>query len=287
MKKNNLIIGIDAGGTKVRGVLMAGKKILKRAEKLHGVPNPTKKIFLESLFFVLNALFSPKLKRVGIGLPGVITKNRVVGAGNVKILSRLDIKKLIEKKYKIKVLLDNDVKTALRAEATLLPKYSSIFMLTLGTGIGAAWWQNKQIMKGSFGTAYELGQMIIDKKQKHFLELEDFCARKFFKTKGFTPLVSEQRAYLGSQTHKRLWKELGESLGIALANITNLIEPEIIIIGGGLNHAWPLFIPYTKKTFKKLVLSPIAARKTKIIKAKFDKWSGAIGAALLAKKPRP
>jgi len=283
MKNIVYTIGIDAGGTKIRGVLMAGNKILKRAEKLHGTPYPTRKIFLDSLFCVIDSLYSPKTKTIGIGLPGIVTGNKIVGAGNVHILSKLNIKKLIQKKYKAKVVLDNDVKTALRAEARLMPQYASIFMLTLGTGIGGAWWHNRQIMKGSFGTAYELGQMVVDKNKKHFFELEDFCARKFFKTRGFPPLVSERKARTGSARHKALWRGYGENLGIALANVTNLIEPEVIVIGGGLNHAWPLFMPQTKKTFKKLVLSPLAGQKTKIIKTKLGKWSGAVGAGILAR----
>jgi len=313
MNARKLIIGIDAGGTKIRGVLMSADKIIKRAEMFHGVSRVTKVIFLRTLYAVLDALYVrprtvqlsgagarvEKVAAIGIGLPGIIAHNRVVGAGNVKVLTTLNIQKLARDKYHTNVVLDNDVKVALRAEAEAFnvkpksrgikqrgtkqfSKYKSIFMLTLGTGIGAAWWRNGEVMRGSFGTAYEFGQMVLDKKKNHFLKLEDFCARKFFKTKGITPLVSEQKARAGSTYHKKLWREFGNNLGIALANVINLIEPECIIIGGGIAHAWPLFAPAMKRTAKKFTLSKPARKKTKFTQAKLGKWSGAIGAALLA-----
>ena len=282
LAKPNLVIGIDAGGTKIRGVLLKNNQILKKAEAFHGVKTLSRKVFLNSLFTILNSLYAPGVRRIGIGLPGVIQNNRVLNAGNVKILSQLDVKKLLEQKYRVKVALDNDVKVALRAEAQRYKKHRSLFMLTLGTGIGGAWLYKGEMMRGGFGTAYELGQMIIDKKAGRFMGLEDFCARKFFGKKGIKPLDSENKARAGNKFHQKLWYEFGENLGLALANIINLIEPEIIIIGGGLSHAWPLFIKQTKKTISKLVLSHAAVRKTKVVKAKSIKWVGALGAALLA-----
>ncbi len=282
--KRNLVIGIDAGGTKIRGVLMRGTTVLQKAEAFHGVRKVTKPIFLKTLYLILDTLYSPAIARVGIGLPGVIRNNRVIGANNVKILTQIDVKKLVEKKYHVKVVLDNDVKVALRQEAQRYKKYKSVFMLTLGTGIGGAWSYKGEIMKGGFGTAYELGKMVVDKRAGRFLELEDFCARKFFGKRGFVPLESENKARAGNKFHKQLWQEFGENLGAALANIINLIEPEVIVIGGGLAHAWPLFIPAAHKTIKKLVLSKVAAHKTKIVRAKNIKWVGSLGAARLAQQ---
>lgn len=279
---HNLVIGIDAGGTKIRGVLMQGAKILKRSEVYHHMLRLTEKKFLESLYATLDALYRPGISRIGIGLPGTITDNRVVGAGNVKILSRIDVKKIVEKKYKTRVLLDNDVKVALRAELPHYKRNASVFMMTLGTGIGGAWALNHAIMRGGFGTAYEIGHMITDKTPKHLYELEDFCARKFFKHQHFDPYASEMKARAGNMAHKKLWRQFGENLGIALANIVNFIEPEVIIIGGGMSHAWPLYIATARKTMKRLILSKTARSRVRIVKTKSHKWIGALGAAMMA-----
>jgi len=74
--------------------------------------------------------------------------------------------------------------------------------------------------------------------------------------------------------------EIGEILGIAFANIANLIDPEAIIIGGGVVGASDLFLSEIKKLMKKYIMSQ-DAKSIKIIKSKLGKNAGAIGAALL------
>ncbi len=80
---------------------------------------------------------------------------------------------------------------------------------------------------------------------------------------------------------KALWKEYGENLGIALAGYVNVLEPEVIVIGGGIAKAWNLFAPQMKKTARSLMVSPLARKQTKILQAGFGTDAGAIGAALL------
>jgi glucokinase len=285
MAKISYVIGIDSGGTKIRGVLMQKNKIIKRAEALHESYLPSAKQFLKTLFSVIDQLYTAKVKTIGVGIPGVISKNqKIIGEGMVKQLAKINDGKIVAKKYGVKVVLGNDVKTALLAETQKNKEYKSIFMLTLGTGIGAGWFLNSQIMAGSFDSAYELGQMVIDKQTNRVIEKES-CGAEFFRSRGYDPIASEDRARAGNVFHKKLWEEFGVNLGIVLANVINLIEPEQIIIGGGLIHAWDLFMPSTKKSIKQYVLSPLARSKTKISKAKLGKWSGALGAAMLAKQP--
>lgn len=281
---NHLVIGIDAGGTKVRGVLMSGKKILKKSEKLHDAAIVTKEVFLNTLLKVIDEVWDKKTKRIGLGLPGPVENNRVRPGGRVKSLNQINFEKLLEKKYKTDVVLDNDVKTALRFEVLQYKKFNSIFMITLGTGIGGAWWLNNKIMRGSFSSGYEVGQMVFDKNNPEAFEVK-LSGRGFFRNLKTLPIESENAARRGNLYHKKLWREFGRNLGLTLANLVNLIEPELIVLGGGIVHAWPLFAPDARKTIKQLVLSPQARKKTKIVKAVDDRWAGAIGAAMMAQKP--
>jgi predicted NBD/HSP70 family sugar kinase len=118
--------------------------------------------------------------------------------------------------------------------------------------------------------------MILD--NKNFLNVEQFCSEKFFKNKKIDPLQSEILARGKDKNHQKLWQEFGKNLGIIIGNLGNLLEPELFLIGGGLSHAWPLFISNTKKTAKDLILSPYAKKNLKIIKQKNIKFAGAIGA---------
>ena len=284
-RKSALVIGIDAGGTKVRGVLMLGKKILKKSEKLHDAAIITKEVFLNTLLKVLDEIWDKKTKRIGLGLPGPVENNKVRPGGRVKSLSQIDFKKLLEKKYKTDVVLDNDVKMTLKFEVQKFKRFSSIFMITLGTGIGGAWYLNNKIMKGSFSSGYEVGQMVFDKNNPETFETK-LSGRGFFKNLKTLPIESEHAARNGNAYHKKLWREFGRNLGLALANLINLIEPELIVVGGGIVHAWPLFIQDTKKTVQKFVLSPQARKNTKITKAVDDRWAGAIGAAMMAQSQK-
>ncbi|KKR32546.1 MAG: Transcriptional repressor of the xylose operon, partial [Candidatus Falkowbacteria bacterium GW2011_GWF2_39_8] len=76
------------------------------------------------------------------------------------------------------------------------------------------------------------------------------------------------------------FNELGTILGIRFANIANLIDPEIIIVGGGATRSSDLFLPRAKKIFKQTVVNP-KAKEIKIVTGKLGELSGAIGAALL------
>ncbi|OGY39625.1 MAG: hypothetical protein A2418_02030 [Candidatus Brennerbacteria bacterium RIFOXYC1_FULL_41_11] len=278
-----LTIGIDAGGTKIRGVLMKNGEVLKKSEKLHDAQIITKEVFLSSLSSVIDEIWDKQTSKIGLGLPGPIENGRVQDGGRVKSLDEVDFEKIIEKKYKIKPIIANDAKVALRFEAKKYNKINSIFMITLGTGVGGGWFFNGKIMTGSFGSAYEVGQTIFNPNNPETFETK-LSGRGFFRNLKTLPIESENAARAGSSYHKKIWQEFGTNLGLIIANISNLIEPELIILGGGIVHAWPLFIKTTKEIAKKHILSPTAKKKLLIAKAVDDRWAGAIGAAILAQE---
>lgn len=280
-----LIIGIDAGGTKIRGVLMKDRKILKKSEKLHDAAIVTKEVFLNTLFSVIDEIWDKKVSLINLGLPGPIENNKVQDGGRVKSLDEVDFEKTILKKYKIKPGIFNDAKAALRFEIEKYKKSNSVFMITLGTGIGGGWFLGGKIMSGSFSSAYEAGQMVFNPNNPETFETK-LSGRGFFKNLKTLPIESENAARAGSNYHKKIWLEFGHNLGLLIANLMNLIEPELIILGGGIVHAWPLFIKTTKETAQKYTLSQEARKKLQIVKAIDDRWAGAIGAALLVSESR-
>lgn len=274
-KKSQLVIGLDVGGTKIRGVLMSEDKILKKAEQKYS-SKPNTKIFQETLFEVLDSLYQKEVKKIGIGVAGTVANNQVIAAGNLKVSIGFDFKKVIKNKYQAEVFLINDVEASLLFELKNLKNISSIFMLTLGTGVGGAYYTDNKINHGFFDSAYEAGMMILD--NKNLLNVEQFCSEKFFKNKKIDPLESEILARSKDKEHQKLWQEFGKNLGVLIGNLSNLLEPELFLIGGGLSHAWPLFISDTKKIAKNLILSPYAKKNLKIIKQQNIKFAGAIGA---------
>jgi glucokinase len=113
-------------------------------------------------------------------------------------------------------------------------------------------------------------------------EAEDFASAKFFKKFGKSPDELRKLAETGDQTAKQAFEEFGKNLGTIIANLVNLIDPEEIVLGGGITGAYNFFIEETKKTAAELIVNP-NSKNIEIKKAALGNSAGAIGAAILAK----
>lgn len=285
-----LVLGIDIGGTKIRGVIFDDKKVRKLEERLYEKKPPNKKVFLKTLFGVIDALIEEPRKNyfsgIGIGTAGIVAEDKIFPGTNLKVVGQINLAELLKRKYGLSSRIDNDVKTAALAEYRFGAGRGAklMFMLTLGTGVGGAYIKDGILQRGSFDSAYEAGFIIIDaeraRKGKRG-DFEWFCSEKFFKSRNLNPNAAREKGMAGDKKLRAFWKGYGEYLGIGIASIINLIEPEMIVVGGGISDAWPLFAATMRKTAKRLIVSPRARLKTKIVRAKLGKNAGAIGAALL------
>ncbi len=279
---NKCSIGIDIGGTNMRAILFKDNKIL--FDYNLATPQNDK----ESFLIMFKALIEPLLEKanqerlevkgIGVGIAGIYNFNqdKIIFSPNIKIIEGLSLKEEIKKLFNLnKIILDNDTNCFLLAESKLgaVRDYNNVLGITIGTGIGGSWLLNKKIYQGIHGTAMELGHIIADSNDLITLE------QSFQKLTKNNPKLLSEKAKYGDKLAESLFKELGKILGIALANIINLIDPQIIVIGGGVIESSNLFMSEVEKYKTQFTISPLA-KKTKIIKAKL-KNSGAIGAALL------
>ncbi|MFH1523082.1 MAG: ROK family protein [Patescibacteria group bacterium] len=275
-------IGIDIGGTNMKAVLFDGQDVI--ADYSLATPKDS----LNHFFIMIKALSEPlidkakkdkmKIKGIGLGIAGVhdYKEEKILKSPNIPLLDGVKLKEQLENKTKLPIKMDNDTNCFLRAEVRLgeAKKYKNIFGLIIGTGIGGAWWINDDIYLGSHGGAGEPGRMITNYTEP--IDLEEVYQKL---TQG-NPAHLAQEAYKGDELAQKSYKEIGNYLGIALANIVNLIDPEAIIIGGGVIESSDLFMSEMKKTMKNYIMSS-EAKKVKILKSKLGVQTGAIGAALL------
>jgi len=285
-------IGIDIGGTKISFVLIKKNKLLKKRK----IPTPkTKKEIIKELEKNIKEISSgisqKEILGIGIAIAGVLNLKRdlILNPINLQVLKNCPLKKIIEKKFGVKTEVDNDVNCFTLAEAVLGAGKGKkiVFGITLGTGVGGGLVINKKIYRGGWGGAGEIGHMTINFKGPKCVCgnrgcLEEYCSEKFIKRKtGLTPQELRKKAAKGNKKAIKVFQELGEFLGIGLANIANLLSPEVIIIGGGISKAGNLIFNPARKKMKEYILSPMVKKNVKIKKAKFGDFSGAIGAALL------
>ncbi|MCK4860173.1 MAG: ROK family protein, partial [Candidatus Omnitrophica bacterium] len=168
----------------------------------------------------------------------------------------------------------------------------NIIGLTLGTGLGGCLILKGKLFYGSQGSAGEIGHMIIKKGGWKCSCGNNGCLEAYVSTKGTMRVAKEigckgtipteimNLAKKGDKKAIRVYQIIGEYLGIGLANLVNMLNPDIIIIGGGIANAGKFIFNPARKTMKENVLSPLA-KNTKVVKAKLGEDAGAIGAALL------
>lgn len=282
-KNKHYVIGIDIGGTKMSAVLFDGKKVV--ADYQLATPKET----LDHFLVMLNALIEPleektrenktKINGIGLGIAGVIDyeKNIMLNSPNIPIINNINLVEKIEERIELPIKMDNDANCFIRAESLLGAGkgHDNNFGFIIGTGIGGGWWLNGEVYRGAHGGAGEPGEMIIDYQEEVGLE------EAYHKLTQSNPAQLAEEAYRGDVLAEKAFEEVGQYFGIALANIVNLINPEVFIIGGGVIESSDLFLAKAKKVMLKHIDSSEAAKKVKVVKGKLGSNAGAIGAAML------
>ncbi len=288
-------IGIDVGATKIIFGLLRNRKVIKKIKI--ATPKTRKKFIAEikeKIKYLTNFQSKgdqskiEKINKIGLGIPGILNykKGLILKCPNLGYLNNFSIVKVLENKLGAKVFIENDANCFALAEATLgVGKNNDIvFGITLGSGVGSGLiiksLRKSKIYSGSFGGAGEIGHTII--KVKNTVETEELCSEKFFQNKGLNSLKEALMAKEGNKKSLEIYQEFGKNLGIILANIINTLDPEIIIIGGGISNAWKYFLPETKKEARNKIFSPLSKKYTKIKISKLKETAGVIGAGLIA-----
>ena len=283
MNSKKCQIGIDIGGTKMCAVLFDGEKVL--LDYVLATPKDT----LDHFMVMMIALIEPLLEKakelkcevegVGLGLAGVIDykEGRMLNSPNIPLINGVKVGEELKKRIGLPVRIDNDGNCFVRSVAKIgiAKKYNNVYGLIIGTGIGGGWFLNGEIYRAPFGGSGEPGEMIID--FSNGMKLEE----AYHKLTQNNPGNLAEEAYRGDILAEKTFEELGEFLGIAVANIINLIAPEVIVLGGGAMESSNLFLSTAKKTMRAHIASSEVRKNIKLLKSKIGKKAGAIGAALM------
>jgi glucokinase len=203
-------------------------------------------------------------------------------------------------------VIDNDANAAALGAYFLDAgqKAKNLICVTLGTGVGGGIILDGKIYRGATGTAGEIGHIHYDangplcKCGSHgCIEVYAGAPRmieqgKKIKSKilnkltggnmkNLTPKILQEAALLGDKAAQDLWKETGTKLGVIFADLINILNPEMIIISGGISKANRLLTDPIKRTVMERAFKT-PARACEIVVSKFTSRLGVVGAALLA-----
>ncbi len=278
-------LGFDIGGSSIKAVAAENKKII--ASKIEVLPKSFQG-FLKVAKEMKNALekeLKKKAEGAGFSFPGPIDKKRekIIACPNIPYLANKSILKILKKELQISsIKIEHDIHCFLLAEREfgVSKKYQNVFYLAIGTGLGGAFSIDGKIVRGFHGSAGEFGQMIFNLERKE--TLEDICSGKYIVKKlGIDVSTAITEAEKGNGKVQKVFSELGYNLGVGVAGVINILDPEVVFISGGISTARKFFDLEMRRAIQTFVVSK-KAKKTKIIFSKLGRFGGAMGAGLMA-----
>jgi glucokinase len=307
----NSILGVDIGGTKVAvGLVDRDGRILaqgRRPMAAYGTADAA----LQAVIEAIDSLLSSEVQSIGICAPGPLDPKTgvVLNPPNLTAWRNFPLAEKIRDKYHLPVKLDNDGNAAALAEARwgAARGYRYVFYATIGTGIGTGIVLDSRIYHGKTGSAAEGGHVSIDYHgpvcncgKRGCIEIlaagPAIGARARAKlsagsqsamldlAKGNVASVTSEMvgaAYVtGDATAREVLQETSELLTVWLGNIVDLLDPDIIVFGGGVAAMLTPFFDDIKKQLPKWCVNPHAS-EIPLVRAHYGADAGIAGGAAL------
>jgi glucokinase len=237
---NKQTIGIDLGGTHIRGGLVTENDLSSIVSHRINSGGSVEEV-LQQLFALIDQLTNPLVTAIGIGVPGLIDTEQgiVYDVVNIPSWKQVPLKQLMEDRYQLPILINNDANCFVLGEFYFGKGrgYDSMIGLTIGTGLGSGIIINKKLHTGKNGGAGEFG--MIDYLDKYY---EYYASGQFFQNVYQTDgEIVFKKAKEGDEMAIKMYEEMGTHLGNAVKTILYALDVELIILGGSVRHAYPYF----------------------------------------------
>lgn len=307
MDQSNLW-GIDLGGTKIEGVILKSAddpEILFRkripTEAGQGYDHIVGQIVKLVTMMIAEAGYSPA--RIGIGTPGALDPQLgVMKNCNTTSLNGQPLKKDLENKLGMKVEMANDANCFALAEARLgvvkekFPDAQVVFGVIMGTGVGGGLVVNGQVINGLQGIGGEWGHNFLDTSggpcycgKSGCVEqvlsgpaLEEFYFKRSGSRKALKEIVSLAESGKDDIAIETISRLTG-FFGIAISVLINILDPDVIVIGGGVGNIDALYTDGVKSIRKNIFNNRL---ETPVVKPLLGDSAGVFGAAFLADRKR-
>lgn len=312
---SSLTIGIDIGGTKVLGgVVDASGKIIESARRV--TPAAGGKELIATIVELIKELNSKhEIAGIGICVAALISADQgtIVGAPNIANLSELNFVAEIKKVFDLPVIAENDANAAMWAEYKFgsAKGFNPVMFFIIGTGMGGGLVIDGKLFRGANGIGAEFGHMIVQPKgilcgcgahgcieqyasgsalmryAKDAITADPTAGKALLDAAGginnLTGEILTEAAKNGDQLAISAFNKQADWLGSACASYTLLLDPQAIVVGGGVVQAGELFLAPVRAAMEKYMPFAGTHLLPKVIAAKFGNDAGVIGAADLVR----
>jgi glucokinase len=304
-------IGLDVGGTKTLGVVLDGSDTIVRELR---APSPVTEFeaLVDACARIVEGLDAPDAP-VGVGIAGLVdAKGRLTYAPNIPGVREAPVRDEVARATGRAVVVDNDANTAALAEVTLGAAAGAKYalMVTLGTGIGGGIVVDGQILHGANGFAGEIGHVTVERdgpvcacgEYGHWEAIASGralgrMARELIasgagrgildaagtEADAVTGEAVEVAAAAGDEDACALLERYADNIALGLANLANILDPECIVIAGGVVELGALLFDPLRRAFAARLEGTEHRPEIRILRARFGERAGALGAALLAR----
>jgi glucokinase len=309
----NCYLGIDLGGTGVKiAIVNKNGDILEQTSFPSACPADPKMIAAAIISHSMKLKHFPEVKSIGVGVAGDIDQQKGIVRFSPNLGWRnVHFRDMLARKLRKHITIDNDANAAAFGAFWLdsKGKAKNLICVTLGTGVGGGVVINGELYRGATGSAGEIGHITIDPNGPrcncgNYGCIERYVGAPYLSSYGrqavkrgnngklaklakgnlnsITPAMIAEAANKGDSKAKEIFRLAGERLGILFADLINLLNPEMIVLSGGVSQSADLMMKSIKDTITMRAYET-PAKACKIIVSRYTHKLGVVGAALLAK----
>jgi glucokinase len=293
-------IGIDIGGTSIKGARTTDKGIIIESASA-ATPSNSLEELLSTIAGMVNTLKGlSSVEGVGVGIPGLLAASTrtVQTSPHISCLRGVPLEELLSRTLSLPVVTENDANAAAYGEwvnGSGRGRQHMVY-LTLGTGLGCGLVIAGKLYRGISGYAGEMGHTVVETDGRRCACGSHGCLETRVSATGIVVTAREHgiedpaltasslydQAASGDPRALRVFEETGRYLGIACANLVNLLNPEVLVIGGGVMASGDLLLRSAREEVHRRAFGPSAA-DCPIVQSQLWPDAGTIGGAMLAR----
>lgn len=256
--KNQSIVGVDVGGTKISiGRIVDGNIVAETSFPTYA--HRTEDEIIQDIIRGIEEVIEPNTIAIGIGSPGLVDEElgMVYDVANIPSWKEVRLRDKIEAHFNRIVQISNDANCFVMGEKIFGKgkKYRNFVGITLGTGVGGGIIIDHKLYPGTLMAGEFCGIPYLDKNY------DFYCGSKFFTEKhGLSGLEVSQRILEGDENAQKIFDEYGEHLGNLFKTIILILNPEAIIIGGSIAKSYAQFENSLKNSLHDFSLNRVINR---------------------------